>query len=133
MQDFKDSTRVIAVASQSGLGLPNRDYYLAPTFAAARAAYLPHVADVYAAWAIPPRATVREAEVLMALETRLAAASMSEAEQRDPTAIYHPVSLEKVQALHSALELARIALGRGTPGDRIAERGHAQVLPSRGP
>ena len=28
MQDFKDSTQVIAVASQSGLGLPNRDYYL---------------------------------------------------------------------------------------------------------
>ena len=28
MQDFEDSTRVIAVASQSGLGLPNRDYYL---------------------------------------------------------------------------------------------------------
>ena len=28
MEDFEDSTRVIAVASQSGLGLPNRDYYL---------------------------------------------------------------------------------------------------------
>ena len=50
MQDFKDSTQVIAVASQSGLGLPNRDYYLksAPTFAAARAAYVLHVTRMFA-------------------------------------------------------------------------------------
>src|SRR5277367_2157812 len=27
MQDFKDSTQVIALVLQSGLGLPNRDYY----------------------------------------------------------------------------------------------------------
>jgi putative endopeptidase len=99
MQDFKDSTQVIAVASQSGLGLPNRDYYLAPTFAAARAAYLPHVARMLTLLGDPPARAAREAKVVMALETRLAAASMSEAEQRDPMAIYHPVSLEKVQAL----------------------------------
>ncbi|MGH8300753.1 MAG: M13 family metallopeptidase, partial [Steroidobacteraceae bacterium] len=28
MQDFKDSTRVIGVAGQGGIGLPDRDYYL---------------------------------------------------------------------------------------------------------
>ncbi len=49
MQDFKDSTQVIAVASQSGLGLPNRDYYLKaePTFRAARTAYLAHIARMF--------------------------------------------------------------------------------------
>ena len=50
MQDFEDSTQVVAVASQSGLGLPNRDYYLKsePTFKAARAAYVEHVARMLA-------------------------------------------------------------------------------------
>ena len=50
MQDFTDSTQVIAVASQSGLGLPNRDYYLKSeqTFKAARAAYVEHVARMFA-------------------------------------------------------------------------------------
>ena len=28
MQDFKDTTQVIGVAFQGGLGLPDRDYYL---------------------------------------------------------------------------------------------------------
>jgi putative endopeptidase len=115
MQDFKDSTRVIAVASQSGLGLPNRDYYLAPTFAAARAAYLPHVARMLTLLGDPPARAAREAKVVMALETRLAAASMSEAEQRDPTAIYHPVSLEKVQALTPHLNWRGLLSGVGHP------------------
>ena len=36
MQDFNDSTRVIALALQGGLGLPNRDYYVksGPIFSA---------------------------------------------------------------------------------------------------
>ena len=115
MQDFKDSTQVIAVASQSGLGLPNRDYYLAPTFAAARADYLQHVARMLTLLGDPPALAAHEANVVMALETRLAAASMSEAEQRDPTAIYHPVSLEKVQALTPHLNWRGLLSGVGHP------------------
>jgi putative endopeptidase len=115
MQDFKDSTQVIAVASQSGLGLPNRDYYLAATFAAARADYLQHIARMLMLLGDPPALAVREAKVVMALETRLAAASMPEAEQRDPTAIYHPVSLEKVQALTPHLNWRGLLAGVGHP------------------
>ena len=40
---------------------------------------------------------VRESKAVMALETRLAAASMPEIEQRNPGAIYHPVTLESAQ------------------------------------
>ena len=78
---------------QSGLGLPNRDYYLKdePTFKAVRAAYLAHVgADVRAARGIRRPTAAREAKTVMAFETRLADASMSDIEQRNPHAIYHP-------------------------------------------
>jgi putative endopeptidase len=101
MQDFKDSTRVIAVASQSGLGLPNRDYYLsnASTFMAARAAYIEHIRRMLALLGDAPAAAARESKAVMALETRLATASMPDAEQRNPLAIYHPVTLDGAQAL----------------------------------
>jgi len=49
MQDFTDSTQVIAFIGQSGLGLPNRDYYLQghPPYAAARKAYQQHIARMF--------------------------------------------------------------------------------------
>ncbi len=101
MQDFKDSTQVIAFASQSGLGLPNRDYYLRsePTFKAAREAYVQHVSRMFTLLGDSPAIAARESQAVMALEARLAAASMSEVDQRNPSAIYHPVTLEGAGAL----------------------------------
>ena len=101
MQDFKDSTRVIAVAAQSGLGLPNRDYYLKPesTFRAARAAYVAHVARMLALCGDAPALAERESKGVMALETRLADASMSDVDQRNPHAVYHPMTMDQAQAL----------------------------------
>ena len=117
MQDFKDSTQVIAVASQSGLGLPNRDYYLKdePTFRAARAAYLSHMMRMFTLLGDEPAAAAREAKAVMALETLLATASMSDVEQRDPTAIYHPVTLEGAQALTPHLSWRGLLAGLGHP------------------
>ncbi len=117
MQDFKDSTQVIAVASQSGLGLPNRDYYLKgePTFRAARAAYLSHIARMFSLLGDEPAAAAREAKSVMALETLLAAASMSDIEQREPTAIYHPVTVESAQALTPHLSWRVLLADLGHP------------------
>jgi putative endopeptidase len=101
MQDFTDSTQVIAFSGQSGLGLPNRDYYLRrePNFAAARKAYTEHVARIFALLGDAPAIAAQEAGDVMALETRLAKASMSDVEQRDPRAIYHLMSLRQAEAL----------------------------------
>ena len=117
MQDFKDSTQVIAVASQGGLGLPNRDYYLKsePTFAAVRAAYVPHVARMLGLLGDAPESAARESKAVMALETRLAAASMSDVEQRDPRAIYHPLALERAEALTPHLNWRGLLSSLGHP------------------
>src|SRR5450631_862080 len=73
MQDFKDSNRIIALAQQNGLGLPNRDYYLKsePTFVAARSEYVRHVARMFVLLGDPPAAAERESKAVMVLETRL--------------------------------------------------------------
>jgi putative endopeptidase len=106
MQDFEDSTRVIAVATQSGLGLPNRDYYLKadPAFKTARRAYLAHVARMLELSGDAPPEAGREAKAVMELETRLAAASMSDIEQRNPHAVYHPMTIDKAQAMTPHLD-----------------------------
>ncbi|MGO9514142.1 MAG: M13 family metallopeptidase [Steroidobacteraceae bacterium] len=117
MQDFKDSTQVIAVASQSGLGLPNRDYYLksAPTFAAARAAYVLHVTRMFALLGDAPADAERESKAVMGFETRLAKASMPDVEQRNPSAIYHPVTLEGAQTLTPHLNWRQLLSSLGHP------------------
>ena len=117
MQDFKDSTQVVAVASQSGLGLPNRDYYLKsePTFKAARAAYIEHVARMLALLGDSVSDAARESKAVMALETRFADASMSDVEQRNPRAIYHPVTLAGAGALTPHLDWHQYLADLGHP------------------
>ena len=119
MQDFKDSTRVIALALQSGLGLPNRDYYLKSeaTFVAARSEYVLHLARMFALLGDSPAASERESKAVMALETRLAQGSMPDAEQRDPRAIYHPMTLTRAAALTPHLKW----------GDLLKSLGHPEV------
>jgi putative endopeptidase len=101
MQDFGDSTRVIAVAAQGGLGLPDRDYYLSdkPTFVAARAAYVLHVARTLGLLGESAALAQQHATTVMALETRLATSSMSDVVQRDPRAVYHVMTVSAADAL----------------------------------
>ena len=115
MQDFADSTRVIAVSGQSGLGLPNRDYYLKSeaNFVAARKAYTAHVARMFALLGDSAARAQQEAAVVMALETRLAKVSMSDVEQRDPRAVYHPMTLPQAEALTPRLHWHEMLTGLG--------------------
>lgn len=117
MQDFKDSTRVIAVGVQGGLGLPNRDYYLKddPTFAEARREYVLHVARMFVLLGDSPATAEQESKAVMALETRLAQGSMPDVEQRDPRAIYHPMTLREASSLTPHLNWRALWTGLGHP------------------
>src|SRR6185437_175153 len=98
MQDFKNSTQVIGVAGQGGLGLPDRDYYLKqdPKFKQIRAAYVAHVARTFQLLGDSRAEAAREAGIVMAIETHLAEASMSRVQERDPHAIYHVMNLAEL-------------------------------------
>src|SRR5207302_4224701 len=71
--DLKDPKHYAVYLSQGGLGLPDRDYYLQPQFAVAKAAYQAYVAKLLRliAW---PDADARAKDVV-ALETQLAQVS----------------------------------------------------------
>ena len=86
--------------SQAGLGLPDRDYYLQPSFAEKKAAYQAYVEQMLKAigW---PEPAARAAEIV-ALETEIAKVSWTRAEQRDDVKMYNP---------HTPAELAALAPG----------------------
>ena len=118
--DPKRSTIYIANASQGGLGLPDRDYYLNPDSASAkmRASYVAHVAR---ALALIGRTDVNgEAARIMAIETALAKASMTNVQRRDPKAVYHKVPLDTLAAWTPGIDWNAYFAVRGmTPPDSV--------------
>ena len=95
--DLKDPKRYAVYLSQGGLGLPDRDYYLQPQFAAAKAAYQAYVAKILHLidW---PDADARAKDVVD-FETRLADASWTKAQDRDVQATYNPVDVADLAKL----------------------------------
>src|SRR3954466_14917649 len=95
--DLKDPSRYAVYATQGGLGLPDRDYYLEAGFAAKKALYEKFIAELLRqeGWPEPER---RAGEII-AFETAIAAASWNKTEQRDPEATYNPVSIAELEAL----------------------------------
>ncbi|HEX6751632.1 MAG TPA: M13 family metallopeptidase [Longimicrobium sp.] len=100
-QDPKNSARVIADASQGGLGLPDRDYYLRDDSASRklRGDYLDNVTEMFVLAGQPRDAARADAERVLSVETALARASMTRVQRRDPNAQYHFMSVRDVEAL----------------------------------
>jgi putative endopeptidase len=94
-EDRKDSSRVIAAAVQGGLGLPDRDYYLKkdPKSVELRNKYLAHVAKMLELAGTGPKKAASDAKAILALEARLAEASQSNVDIRDPDKTHHPMTL----------------------------------------
>lgn len=95
--DLKDNSRYAVYVTQAGLGLPDRDYYLKPEFAKEKAAYQAYVGKLLtlAGWPQPDAA----AKDVVAFETAIAEASWDKVAQRDPVAMYNPMSVEELQKL----------------------------------
>lgn len=95
--DIKDPKHYAVYLGQAGLGLPDRDYYLKPDFAAKKEKYQAYAAQLLRLleW---PDADKRAAEVID-LETKIADASWTKTQQRDPIATYNAMSLAELEAL----------------------------------
>jgi predicted metalloendopeptidase len=89
--DDKDSTAMIAGFSQGGLGLPERDYYFSAGKEAEeiRAAYVAHIARMLELAGDAPASAKAAAASIMALETKLAKASRTLVDLRDPEKNYN--------------------------------------------
>jgi putative endopeptidase len=90
-QDLMNSEQYILYAVQGGLGLPDRDYYTRDDeeSAALRDKYVVHVSNMLQLLGGSPEDTQAAAESILALETRLAEASLTNVELRDPANYYN--------------------------------------------
>ncbi|GAB4332996.1 MAG: M13 family metallopeptidase [Calditrichia bacterium] len=95
-QDKKNSEMNIAWLYQGGLGLPDRDYYLEKDKRSQeiREKYVAHVQKMFELMGEQPEQAAKIAQKIMNFETRLAKASMTRLEQRNPQATYNPVSVK---------------------------------------
>jgi endothelin-converting enzyme/putative endopeptidase len=94
-QSFEDSEQVVTWVSAGGLGLPDRDQYLAgdARARALREAYRAHVAHVLRLSGVEARAAAAGARSVVRMETALAKASLTRVERRDPRKIWHRTPL----------------------------------------
>ncbi|MBN6149646.1 peptidase [Xanthomonas sp. AmX2] len=91
--DFKNSTMNMAYAMQAGLGLPDRGYYFDADKKDKLQAYQAHVAKVLELAGVPAADAAKQAQDVIALETRLAKVSKSSEEMsRDASLFYNPVT-----------------------------------------
>jgi endothelin-converting enzyme/putative endopeptidase len=104
-QDPDDAEVQIASLDQGGLGLPDRDYYIKPeaNYQQYRKQYAEHVARVLMLLGDPAPAAASSAAAILRLETRLARASMSNVERRDPYRMKHKLPPAGLQALAPGL------------------------------
>jgi putative endopeptidase len=117
MQDYQDSSKVIAAATQAGLGLPDRDFYLQSGLASERirTAYVQHIARTFELLGDKPALAETEAKSVMTLETSLAKGSMTDVAMRDPKAIYHPMDVARINAIAPRLHWQNLMAGIGHP------------------
>ena len=101
IQDYRDSTQVVANLDQGGMGLPSRDFYLSDDakMKERRQKYLEHVETLFRlAGASEQRAHTDGAAVLR-IETALARAAMDVVKRRDPANVNNVRSLAEVRSV----------------------------------
>jgi len=111
--DAKAPTRYAVMTLNGGLGLPDRDYYLQPGFAAKKAKYEAYVAQLLTmiGWEKP----AEHAKAIVAFETELAEASWSRVERRDRDKTYNPMSPAELSAYTPGFDWNRYLAGTGLP------------------
>lgn len=99
--DNHNPTAVIAQLYASGLGLPDRDYYVKtePRFKEAREKYVAHVAKIFTLAGYNEAQAKMAADTVVQMELQLARASLDNVALRDPQATDHKMSFAALQKL----------------------------------
>ena len=98
-QDPKHSDVEAYMMSQGGLGMPNRDYYFktdARTLKV-RTAYPVYIARMFTLMGVDNKQAEEKAKAILAMETKLAAASRELAALRDPISNYNKKAISHLQ------------------------------------
>ena len=95
-QDAKDSTKYVVDYGQSGIGLPDRDYFLSKTdqrFADVRVKYEAYLAQLLTMSGESAAAAKADAKAVIGLEKTIAEVQWTRVENRDPVKTYNVVPI----------------------------------------
>jgi putative endopeptidase len=100
-QDKKSSNDVIPQLFQSGLGLPDRDYYTKQDDKSKqiREKYLQHIINYFILTGDNEETAKKQADIIMVIENRLANASMTRTQMREAEATYNKMTLDELKTL----------------------------------
>ncbi|MEN8367016.1 M13 family metallopeptidase [Acinetobacter bereziniae] len=103
-QDMKNSTQMIAMMGQSGLGLPDRDYYLKndAKFKKVRSQYLSYIEKTLKLAGDTQAA--QHAQAILKLETQIAKIQWSNVQNRDVTKLYNIYKVEDLAKLSPKID-----------------------------
>src|SRR5579872_2432283 len=108
----------ILTIGQGGLGLPDRDYYLAPAFASQRHAYEAYVTRTLRMISTPTPED--SAKAILAFETRIAGASWAQSKRREIDKTYNPMSFTELQTYAPGIDWRAYMEGAKVPNlDRV--------------
>jgi putative endopeptidase len=119
--DEKNSSRNILVLVQSGLNLPEKDSYTKTDSVSIqiRKEYVKNIQTFLALTGTEPVLAQKQAEQVLALETKLAASHLTPVELRDPIKNYHKMSVAALQQLSPQLNWSDLLPQIGIQTDSI--------------
>jgi len=104
--DDKDVTKEICQFGQGGLGLPNRDYYFDKDARTAkiRDAYQAYIPKMFMLMGEDEATAKKDGAAVYALEVKLAGASMTPVETRDPYKLYNKFNVDGASKLTPGMD-----------------------------
>lgn len=105
--DEKNSSKNIASFYQAGLSLPERDYYFKTDSSskAARVGFLNYAKTLFVLTGVDTVTAAKNAETILALETKIATSHLSPEALRDPQKNYHKMSVMELNNIAPRLNI----------------------------
>lgn len=113
--DAKDPERYVVYLHQAGLGLPDESYYREEQYGPIREAYRPHVARMLTLAGVDADDARAQADLVVDLETRLAASHWDVVRDRDADLTYNPMTLAELVERAPGFDWAAWAAALGAP------------------
>jgi putative endopeptidase len=129
-QDSKDAANTIAGLYQSGLSLPNSEYYTKTDTASVnlRNKFTASVARMFQLLGEPPAQATADANTVLAVETEFAKGSKTPIQLRDVVNNYHAMTLRQVDSLTPHFSWAQFYQGLGVPVPTKFDVGQPEFL-----
>ncbi len=128
MPDKKDSSVYALYLNQGGLSLPDRDYYLLPSFSDIVKKYKEHIIKMFMLFGEDKKNAEEAAGAVLSIEKKLAAKSRSRADLRDQEKNYNKMTLKEISKRYKGIDFDRYIYEIDLPPVKYAIVGQPEFL-----